>query len=485
MPEKPHQPDYVLYFTIVILSAVGIVTVYSASTDLALQLHKAPDHYAVRQLLFAIIGLLAMFAFMRIQPRTWYRLAPFLMVVNLSLLVLVKLFGHTVAGGKRWLGTSSLYIQPSELAIVCIAMYLAFFFTKKVTVLQNFKQGFVPAIIIIMINFGLIFIEPDMGTAMTLFGTAFILLLASGTPLRRVIGLVAMSVPALLYLALSGSYRSGRLLAFLHPFTHQTNASYQLLAGWTAMSAGGWFGRGFGMSLAKTGYLPESNTDFIFPVFVEEWGYVGGIALIITFGVLIWRGFLVARHAPTRFTALYAVGLTSGITMGAIINLGAVTGLLPVTGIPLPFISYGGTDLVVNLAAMGMLVAISRYTVDEEPDVDQLAEVIEVDNFAAAPPTRRRTAPRETVASPRRTAKVQAIRPKKADKRTTADTWRSRQETAAASSTRKQSNAATKPSGGSWRDRQQRAEAWQTSERGQKPRTGPRKSPTRKGRNTR
>ncbi len=146
------------------------------------------------------------------------------------------------------------------------------------------------------------------------------------------------------------------------------------------MAAGGWFGRGFDISIQKMGDLPVPQIDFIFPVFVEEWGFVGAIALLATFAVLIWRGFHTARHAPDRFSALLSIGLTGMITFKTIINLGAVTGLLPVTGIPLPFISYGGTSLLMNLVAMGMLLSVSRATVAEEPEVDQLADVIYVED---------------------------------------------------------------------------------------------------------
>ena len=491
MTDRPHQPDYVLYFTVVILCAIGVVTVYSASVDLAITNGLKADHFALYQLAFAATGLVLMSVFVRIPPRVWYKLAPLLMLINLGLLVLVKFIGKEVLGGRRWLGTTSVHIQPSELAIVAIAMYLAFFFTKKITVLHSFKHGFVPAIVVILINFFLIFIEPDMGTAMTLFGVSYILLIASGTPLRRVFGLLLPAIPGLLLLALSGHYRSGRLTAFIHPFAHQGVQSYQLLAGWTAITSGGWFGKGFGMSLAKTGYLPEPYTDFIFPVLTEEWGYVGAIALIITFGVLVWRGFLVARHAPNRFMALFAVGLTGSIAMGTLINLGAVTGLLPVTGIPLPFISYGGTDLMVNLIAMGMLLSISRYTLDEEPAADELAEVIEVDDFRSTRPSAEtrdsipiidrpaaRTGRSAKVEPIRPTAKQAAAKTKSSSSKMPADSWRARQETAATtrggggrpsgSKMGARRNVST-PTGGTWRERQERADSWKSSPGSKKP----------------
>lgn len=432
MHENRHQPDYVLYFTVAILCAVGLITVYSASTYDALNNGHAPSFFATRQLYYAVGGLLVMIACVRIPVRFWYHLAAPLMLVNIGLLVLVKLVGHKALGGQRWIGTGSIHLQPSEIAVVSTALYLAYFFSRKVTVLYDFKRGLRPALIVIALNFLLIFIEPDMGTALTLFATSLVILFASGAPLRRLFIIVGITSPILVGLAMT-SYRFRRLLAFIHPFSAsmQNTAAYQLIQGWTAISAGGWFGKGFGMSLAKTGYLPMSDSDFIFPVFVEEWGFIGGVALLITFGVLIWRGFYTARHAPDRFTALLAVGFTSMITIAAVINLGAVTGLLPVTGIPLPFISIGGTSLVMNMASMGVLLSISRYTLDYEPEADELAEVVDVEH------ARERQAPTgarelDELVSKRRQkpAEVRPLRPKRTAK-SREGAWRARQEVAA------------------------------------------------------
>ncbi|MCL6446484.1 MAG: putative lipid II flippase FtsW, partial [Alicyclobacillus sp.] len=436
MPEHRHQPDYVLYFTVLILTAIGIVTVFSASTVFALQHGQKPDYYAVRQLAYAVVGVVAMTLMMRVPPTKWYRMAPFFMLCNLPLLVLVMVAGKSIAGGKRWLGTSSFHIQPSEFAVLATVMYLAYFFSKKVTLLHDWKRGLRPAIIVVCFNFGLIIAEPDMGTSLSLLGTALVVLIASGAPLKRLFMLGLFAIPALAALAFLAPYRMARIMAFLHPFQNDNTTAYQLLQGLTAISAGGWFGRGFDMSLAKTGYLPVPHIDFIFPVFVEEWGLMGAITLMVIYAVLIWRGFLIARHAPSRFSALLAVGVVASIAVSALINLGAVTGLLPVTGIPLPFISYGGSDLVVNLASMGILLSVSCHTLAEEPEADTLADVVPVEEARERKPVdpdrAALAAAARTAQITRRTAQVHPLMPKARmrKQKATGPNWRARQEAA-------------------------------------------------------
>lgn len=380
MPSERHQPDVVLFMTVLMLTAIGVITVYSASTVKDLQANLPADFFAVRQLASAVLGCAIMFLLSRLRYQTLYKLAPLILLINGFLLVAVLIpgIGIQALGARRWIGTTSFHIQPSELAIVSVLIYLSFFFTKKVTLLHSFKKGLQPAMITVAFLFLLIFLEPDMGTGVTLLGAALVLVFASGARLKPLLYTVVGVIPLMYILAHAASYRSSRMTAFLHPFQNPGKA-YQLLHGLTGIAAGGWFGRGFDMSVQKTGYLPIPQADFIFDVFTEEWGLVGAITLLAIFAIIIWRGFNIARHARDRFGALLAAGLTSMIIIKTIINLGAVTWLLPVTGIPLPFISYGGTSLIVNLAAMGILLSISRETLDEAPDADALADVIYVE----------------------------------------------------------------------------------------------------------
>jgi cell division protein FtsW len=466
--QQQHQMDYVMFFTVLILCGVGILTVFSASSVVAMQSYGYPPAYfAKRQLVWSVIGLIGMFLVSRIPYRVWYRYSVLLMAISwlLLLLVLIPGIGTSANGGRRWIGPGSIHLQPSELAIIAIVVYFAFFFTKQVALIDNFKRGLLPALIVAGITFGLIFLEPDMGTALTLLATCMVVVFASGARLKPLFILSGALAPVLIGLAFLESYRSDRITAWLHPFQHANNEAYQLVQGLTAISAGGWFGRGFDMSVEKLGYLPYPFTDFIFAIFTEEWGLVGAIALLTTFGVLIWRGFYTARHSPDRFGALLAIGLTGMITLKTIINLGAVTGLLPVTGIPLPFISYGGTSLLMNMLAVGMLLSISRYTLDVEPESDQLAEVIPVEDVEQLRDRKLRSEepalPGRTVTQRQRArADVHVLGARRPSKTAQNGTWRVRQE-AAATSRRTADSRATGSVPMTWRERKEMSRSGQ------------------------
>ncbi|WP_371826336.1 FtsW/RodA/SpoVE family cell cycle protein [Alicyclobacillus fastidiosus] len=384
---KRHQPDYILMIAVLMLTGIGIITVYSASTVVDLHQGMSADHMAIRQLLASLFGLLV-FAGATFAPyHTWFRHAPKLLLASVALLlvVLVPGIGHSSHGATRWLGSSSIHLQPSAVAIIVVVIYLSFLLTKKMTVLHDTRRAFRPAMVVVMMLTALVFIEPDMGTSMALFGTAVVVMFASGLRMRPLIISLGILAPIGYLLIHFASYRSSRMTAFLHPFSaaSQQGSGYQLIQGLTAIANGGLTGRGFDLSVMATGYLPEPYTDFIFAVFTEQWGWLGDAGLLAIFAVLIWRGFRVARYARDRFGALLAIGLTSTIIIQAAINLGAVTWLLPVTGIPLPFISYGGTAIVINLLAMGILMSVSRETADTVTDVDSLAEILSVDEFRA------------------------------------------------------------------------------------------------------
>ncbi|QSO54236.1 cell division protein FtsW [Alicyclobacillus curvatus] len=475
-----HQIDYVLFSTVILLTAAGVITVFSASTIIALQSHVPADFYAKKQLISAGVGLFAMVGLSWIPHRVWYRYAVPAMGISLFLLfvVLIPHVGWSQYGGRRWIGHGTLHLQPSELSIIATVIYLSFFFTKKITLIDDFRRGVIPGLIVAGLNVVLIFLEPDMGTAITLLATTLVIVFASGARVRPLVITMAILGPILVGAAVKVSYRSARIAAWLHPFQNTDSQSYQLIQGMTAISAGGWFGRGFDMSLEKMGYLPFPQTDFIFPVFVEEWGFVGAIALVFTFAILIWRGFRIARRSPDRFGSLLAVGITAMIIISTIINLGAVTGLLPVTGIPLPFMSYGGTDLIVNMASVGMLISISRVTLKDEPEADLLADVVSVEDVAelrqrrmpvSKPPVvglaprrqsdvLRRRAEEQRRTESRQRAEVHRLQPKKA-KNDSSGGWRDRTSPQA-----DKRGGMTQPSG-SWRTRQETA-ATSTKSRG-------------------
>lgn len=388
-PEKStKRPDSLLIFATILLCAIGVIQVYSSSSIYAIQDGVSPADFARKQLVFGLFGLIVFFLVSFIPERVWRRFAAHAMVANffLLLVVLVPGIGKSSYGGQRWLGTAGFHLQPSELAVILTILYLSMFFTHKVAESENFKKGLRPALIVVVINFLLIIAEPDMGTALTLLGTAVTVIFASGVSFRRISMIFFAGIPFLIIFSVTASYRSSRVKAFLHPLANAKGSAYQLVQGWTAIAGGHLFGRGFDMSIAKSGYLPFPYTDFTFAVFVEEWGFAGATVLLCLFGILFWRGLHIARHANTRFQALFAIGVTAMMVVGTFINLGAVTGLLPVTGIPLPFISYGGTDLVVNLASMGILLGISRTNLPFEPDADELADIVDLKSHRIVPP---------------------------------------------------------------------------------------------------
>lgn len=449
MRAERHQPDYILMIAVLMLTGIGVITVYSASTVIDLHSGTSADHYAVRQLEAVVLGLIVYGVVTYTPYHFWFRhAAKFLLgCIGLLLLVLLPGIGHSSNGATRWIGSSSLHIQPSELAVLVLVIYLAFFLTKRLPVLHDTKKAFRPAMVVVFLLTLLVFAEPDMGTAMVIFGTAIVILFASGLRLRPLIVTLAFAIPIGYLGAHVASYRSSRLTSFLHPFSHQSGSGYQLIQGLTAIANGGLTGRGFDASIMATGYLPESWTDFIFAVFTEEWGWLGDLGLLTIFAVLIWRGFHIARFARDRFGSLLAIGMTSTIIIQAAINLGAVTWLLPVTGIPLPFISYGGTDVAINLVAMGVLMSVSRETELTAPVEDAIADVVSVDDFRAVreeskrlfePPigdrraqvTKLSTRRKESYAKPDISQKRTAEKEKTTARRNISLSWRAQQEQA-------------------------------------------------------
>ncbi|SIS78377.1 putative lipid II flippase FtsW [Alicyclobacillus vulcanalis] len=460
-----HQPDYVLFIAVLMLTGIGVLTVYSASMVYDIHQGLAPDHFAIRQLAAAILGLAAMGACTFIPYHFWYQHAPKIMIAALGLLLVVMVpgIGHRSLGATRWIGTSSVHVQPSEIALMALVLYLSYLLTRKLPVLRDLRRTFRPAIIMVGVTILLVFIEPDMGTALCIFLTAMVIQFAAGVP-GKPLGLTMGTAAVVGFLgARMAEYRSSRLVAFFHPFQHPKSSGYQLIQGLTAIANGGLTGRGFASSISATGYLPEAYTDFIFAVFTEEWGWLGDLGLLAIFAVVIWRGFHIARYARDRFGSLLAIGLTASIIVQALINLGAVTWLLPVTGIPLPFISYGGTDLVMNLAAMGILLSISRETELELPEEDTLADIISVDEIRAtrqvASERSRRTQGRAPVArlsslrtSPFRKAERREREPSsfhQADRHISLS-WRASREVAA---TKRRDDRSRKPGGPFRRDK--------------------------------
>jgi len=356
-----HKPDFILLVTIFCLVAFGLVMVYSASMVVAIQeVGAAPSYYFVRQLEAAGAGLILMLVLMNIPYTRLYKWAKPLtifMIVTL-LLVLVPHIGSKERGVRRWIGPPALHFQPSQIALLLVLIYLAYVFDKQRRHVHNFKRGVFPALVMLALLFTLILAEPDMGTGMLLLASGLTVMFAAGVRRRHMVTVGLAALPFIAIFALIESYRSARILEFLD------GGAYQLQQSLIAIHHGGLFGQGLGRGLSPFLYLPVPQADFIFTVVVEELGLIGAAFLLGLFGLLIWRGIRIAQRLDNRFASLLAVGISAMIGYGVIINVAAVTGLIPITGIPLPFVSYGGIALIVSLCGMGILLSLSRCTVE-------------------------------------------------------------------------------------------------------------------------
>ena len=343
------------------LCVFGLVMVGSASPVVSLLTYHSPWTIFFRQVLWMVVGIGALLIFARIDYRTWRRWSVPLVIGTLCLLlaVLVPGLGVTAGGSSRWIGFGLLRLQPSELMKLAMVVFAADIVVRRMDRDAPSKQVIAPVMGVLVVSAALIIKQPDMGTAMVLSCIAFGILFMSGvslTPLTKV--LAAFAVIAVIF-AFSDSYRRDRILSFVNPGAHQSGTGYQVWQSLIGLGSGHVFGLGLGGGREKWGTLPNAHTDFIFSVVGEELGLVGAVVVLLLFLALAWYGFRAAGRAPDRFGSLLAVGVTVWITSQAVINIGAVIGVLPVTGIPLPFISFGGSSLVITLAAVGILLNIA------------------------------------------------------------------------------------------------------------------------------
>jgi len=341
------------------LCLTGLVMVLSASAVTSLRTFGEPWYYFEHQLLWLGAGAVAFFVALMVKMATFERLArPFLVLTVLGLLA-VLVVGRSAGGAARWLGAGPLTVQPSELAKLALVL-----FSADVLARREGKRSWLyragPVLVVMACMAVLVIAQPDMGTAMVICLIGAAMLFTAGMPVRQLLGLGLGGGAGAYVLARSVSYRAARLSSFLNPFAHATTSGYQAAQALIALGGGHWFGTGVGQSVASWGYLPNQYTDFIFAVIGQETGFVGSIVLVGMFGAIGVVGTQVAARASTTFGSLVAAGVTAWLVGQAIINVGAVAGTLPVTGVPLPFVSYGGSSLVVVLFATGLLANVAR-----------------------------------------------------------------------------------------------------------------------------
>jgi cell division protein FtsW len=357
-------PDYWLYLPVIVLAGIGVVMVYSASSIVAADRYGDAAYFLKRQLIWVGLGGVAMLLAQRIYYAAWRRFAPLLVLLALAALILVLVpgIGRVAGGARRWISLGGpLSVQPAEAAKLALTLYLANFFAQRGEWLQDFRRGVLPPLVITGMMCGLILLQPDLGSAMLIGIVTFIMLFVAGARLMHLTGLAALGIPGLLVAILGEDYRRRRLLAFLDPWADPQGAGFHIIQSLLALGSGGVLGVGLGNSRQKFFYLPERHTDFIFSILGEELGLLGTGAVIAMFALFAYRGFRAARRAPDQFGALLAAGITTMVIIQAVLNIGVTTGVLPITGVPLPLLSFGGSSLLFTMLSAGVLLNISQY----------------------------------------------------------------------------------------------------------------------------
>lgn len=355
------KPDVFIFAAVVALLTIGLVVVTSASSVTGLIDHDDAYYFLKRQLTWAILGVAAMVVLMRIDYRFLRLLTPPLLIGSFVLLVLVLIVGQEISGAKRWIGLGFVNMQPSEVAKLAIVAYLAAYITNKRDAIQQLYPGLLVPLAVLAAACGLILLEPDFGTMITVGLTGFVILFAGGARIGHLFGLVALALPAGVWLIASEEYRLRRLTAFWDPWADKMDSGWNVIQSLLAIGSGGLFGLGLGEGRQKYLYVPEQHTDFVFAILGEELGFVGTTGVLLLFAVIAWRGWRAALQAPDMYGCMLAVGITSMVVFQAVLNIGVVTGSLPTTGITLPFVSYGGSSLAITLASMGVLLNISSH----------------------------------------------------------------------------------------------------------------------------
>lgn len=357
------MPDYFLLLVALTILSIGVIMVFSSSSVVASSEFGSPYYFLIRQMVWSFLGIGVMFFCLHFDYWHWRPLAPWVLGITLVCLlaVLVPHVGRAVNGSRRWIGIGPLLFQPSEMAKLTVVLYLAAWLSVRGARMHHFWETTAPALGMVGVLCGLILLEPDLGTAAALVATALVMLYVAGVPLRQLVLTAIAGIPILGAAIFASPYRRERLLGFLHPQANATTSGWHIIQGLYALGSGGLFGVGLGLSKQKYFYLPEPYTDFIFAILGEELGLIGGVLLLGLFLLLFWRGFRIAVAAPDTFGTILAASLTAMLAIQAVINLGVVMAVFPVTGIPLPLVSYGGSSLVFTLAGIGILGNISRY----------------------------------------------------------------------------------------------------------------------------
>ncbi len=350
-------------FTIAfILICIGTVMIYSASSIYAWEQYKDSFFFLKRHISFLIIGAVLTFLAMSTDYRNFRRWAKPLLMLSFFLLILVLIphVGREVAGARRWFRFKFISFQPSELANIAVIIYVADFISRKSGQIRSFLKGFLPPMLILGATALLILVQPDLGTILALGIVVFVMLFVSGVRLTYLLSVILASAPLLYVLIFSVPYRRMRIMSFLNPWADPKGSGFQVIQSQIALGSGGIFGTGLGHSRQKLFYLPAAHTDFIFSIIGEELGLLGTVGVIILLIIFIQQGLKIVRNAPDKFGYFLSLGLVMMISLKAVINIGVSCAILPTKGLPLPFISYGGSSFIFDMVSVGILMNIGR-----------------------------------------------------------------------------------------------------------------------------
>jgi len=353
--------DPLLLLSVVALLLFSLIMVGSASLEVADVRYGSPWHILQRWCFYIPVGLFVMWFVSRIQPSWWEVLVLPMLLIGFALLIAVLVFGNSINGATRWFSVLGMTVQPIELIKPVFIMYIAYYLANFPDRLQSFAQGMMPMLLMLTVMVALLLVQPDFGNAVLLLTVSFCLWFVGGVPFRHLLGLFLAAIPLLAVIVMAAPYRLARLTSFVDPWADRFGSGYQLVQSQIAFGVGGVTGAGLGQGVQKLFYLPESFTDFISAVVGEELGLVGILGLIVVFSVLCWRGFIIAKHATKPFERLLALGCTLLLALAFIINMGAAMGIFPTKGMPMPFISYGGSALIGACILVGLILSVQRH----------------------------------------------------------------------------------------------------------------------------
>ncbi|CEI84076.1 Lipid II flippase FtsW [Oceanobacillus oncorhynchi] len=358
---KVKKMDFLLIGAVGILSIFGLLMVYSASFPIGQMYYDSGNYFFVKQLQWLLIGIAFFTLAALINPALYARWSPALVMLSLILLiaVLIPNIGVERNFSQRWIAIGGFLFQPSEVVKISMVIYFASIYAKKQSYINHFVHGVLPPVIILLLVFLFILSQPDLGAAGIILAACGIIVTCSGVKKRHIFLLGSVAAVGTVYFALSSAYRLNRLTSFRQPFEEFSENGYQLANSLLAINSGGLMGNGIGNSTQKLGYLPEAHTDFIMAITIEELGAAGLLIVLACYMIILFRGIFIAKQLSNSFYQLLAIGITFLIMIQAVINLGAISGMLPITGVTLPFVSYGGSSIIIMMVCAGILVNLS------------------------------------------------------------------------------------------------------------------------------